>query len=95
MHLIGSIIIGFVVGILARLIMPGKDAMGMILTVLLGIAGSVIATFLGRAAHLYGPDEPAGFIASIVGALIVLGLYNMFRGKRTGGTVVDRDRWAA
>ncbi len=94
MHLIGSIIIGFIIGIMARFLMPGRDPMGFILTTILGVVGSVIATFLGRVAGLYNADEPAGFIASVVGAIIVLAIYHKVGGKR-GLTVSDRDRWAA
>jgi uncharacterized membrane protein YeaQ/YmgE (transglycosylase-associated protein family) len=94
MHLIGAIIIGFIVGLAARFLMPGRDAMGFILTSVLGIVGAVIATYLGRAMGMYGVDEPAGFIASIVGALIVLGLYHAVAGKKST-SIADRDRWAA
>lgn len=96
MHLIGSIIIGFVIGLVARFLMPGRDPMGFILTTLLGIVGSVLATFLGRAAGLYAADDAAGFIASVLGALVVLGIYHAVAGRRhTGSVVSDRDRWAA
>lgn len=65
-------IIGFVVGLIARAVMPGTQSMGLILTSLLGIAGSFIAGFLGQAIGFYAPGQPAGFIASVVGALILL-----------------------
>jgi uncharacterized membrane protein YeaQ/YmgE (transglycosylase-associated protein family) len=65
-------IIGFVVGLIARAVMPGTQSMGLILTSLLGIAGSFIAGFLGQAVGFYAPGQAAGFIASVVGALILL-----------------------
>ena len=66
MSLIGAVIIGSIVGLLAKLIMPGRDPGGFIITAVLGIAGSLLATFLGRTLGFYTPGEPAGFIASIV-----------------------------
>ncbi|WP_140625774.1 GlsB/YeaQ/YmgE family stress response membrane protein [Methylibium rhizosphaerae] len=65
-------LIGFVVGLIARAVMPGTQSMGLILTSLLGIAGAFIAGFLGQAIGFYAPGQPAGFIASVVGALILL-----------------------
>ena len=65
-------LIGFVVGLIARAVMPGTQSMGLILTSLLGIAGSFIAGFLGQAVGFYAPGQAAGFIASVVGALILL-----------------------
>jgi len=81
MSLIWSIIIGFVVGLLARAVMPGNQRMGFILTALLGIAGSLAATFIGQAMGWYAAGEPAGFISSLIGALIVLVLYGLIRRK--------------
>lgn len=72
MTLIWTIIIGFFIGLIARFIMPGRDAMGFIFTTLLGIVGAVLAQFLGQALGLYTQGEPAGFIASVLGALLVL-----------------------
>ena len=96
MHLIGSIIIGFIVGLVARALKPGRDAMGWVLTTVLGVVGSMIATWLGRVAGLYGPDDAAGFIASVVGALVVLGIYTgVTRRRGITTSVTDRDRWAA
>lgn len=65
-------LIGFVVGLIARAVMPGTQSMGLFLTSLLGIAGAFIAGFLGQAIGFYAPGQPAGFIASVVGALILL-----------------------
>jgi uncharacterized membrane protein YeaQ/YmgE (transglycosylase-associated protein family) len=77
MHIIWSLIIGLVVGALAKLVMPGKDPGGMIITILLGVAGAVVAHLIGRAAGWYGPDEPAGFVASILGAVVLLAGYRL------------------
>ena len=79
MGLIWTIIIGFIVGIVARFLMPGRDPMGFVFTTLLGIVGAVVAHFLGQALGWYGPDEPAGFIASVVGAMIILFVARKFR----------------
>ena len=81
MHLIGQIIFGLVVGIIAKLLMPGKDPGGFIVTAILGIVGALVGTFIGRA--LWGADYTAGWIAAIVGTILLLWLYRMFAGKRT------------
>ncbi|HVG26329.1 MAG TPA: GlsB/YeaQ/YmgE family stress response membrane protein [Acidobacteriaceae bacterium] len=81
MHLIGTLIIGLVIGALAKLIMPGKDPGGIIVTIIIGIIGSFIGAFLGRAMGLYQPGQPAGFIMSLVGALILLGIYRLIVGR--------------
>ena len=75
MGIIGTIVIGFIVGVVARFIHPGKDNMGFILTVVLGIVGAFAARFIGQAVGFYGPDESAGFIAAVIGAIIVLVIY--------------------
>jgi uncharacterized membrane protein YeaQ/YmgE (transglycosylase-associated protein family) len=72
-----AIIIGFVVGAVAKLIMPGRDPGGFIITVLLGIAGSVVATWLGRTLGWYHGDQSARFIGSVIGAIIILAIYRM------------------
>jgi uncharacterized membrane protein YeaQ/YmgE (transglycosylase-associated protein family) len=77
MHLIWTIIIGFVAGLVARALMPGDNPMGFILTTLLGIAGSLVATYAGQAMGWYTAGTGAGFIASVVGALIVLFVYGL------------------
>lgn len=77
MHLIGAIIIGFFAGIIAKLLMPGKDPGGFIITTLLGMGGALLATFLGRSFGWYEPNENAGFLASIVGAILILFLYRI------------------
>ena len=78
MAILWTIIIGLVIGAVAKLLMPGKDPGGFIITILLGIAGSFIAEFVGRALHWYSEGEPAGFIAAVVGAIVLLFLYRMF-----------------
>lgn len=77
MHFIGILIIGFVAGLIAKLIMPGRDPGGFIITILIGIAGAFVATFLGQALGWYRPDEAAGFIGAVVGSIVVLALYRM------------------
>lgn len=78
MGILGWILFGLVVGALAKLVMPGRDPGGIIITMLLGIAGAVIGGFTGRALGMYGPNEPAGFLMSFVGAVLLLFLYRMF-----------------
>lgn len=75
---IGAIIIGLLAGLVAKLIMPGRDPGGVIVTILLGIAGALVATYLGQAVGWYGPDQSAGFIGAVVGAIIILFGYRMF-----------------
>ena len=79
MHLIWMCIIGLIAGALAKLIMPGKDPGGILVTMLLGIAGSVVAGFLGRVLGWYEPGEGAGLIMSILGAILILALYRKFK----------------
>jgi uncharacterized membrane protein YeaQ/YmgE (transglycosylase-associated protein family) len=83
MHILATLIIGLVVGALAKLFMPGKDPGGIIVTMLLGIAGSFVAGFLGRAVGLYrDPVSGPGIIASILGAMLLLFLYRLVIGRR-------------
>ena len=72
MSIIGTIIIGLIVGLVARLLHPGKDGLGLITTALLGIAGSVLATFGGQAIGIYRAGEPAGFVGAVIGAIVIL-----------------------
>lgn len=81
MSIIWAIVIGFIVGLVAKFLMPGRDPGGFIVTALLGIVGAVVATFLGQAMGFYAPGEQAGFIASVIGAIVVLFLYGMIRGR--------------
>ena len=82
MAILWTIIIGLLVGVVAKFLMPGKDPGGFIVTILLGIAGSFVAGFLGRAMGWYHEGEPAGFILSVVGAIVLLILYRLFFNKR-------------
>ena len=81
MHYLWVAIIGLIVGALAKLVMPGKDPGGIIITMLLGVAGSFLATFLGRAVGWYNEGDSAGFIASFIGAVLLLFIYRLFRGR--------------
>jgi Predicted membrane protein len=82
LHFIWTIIIGFLAGAVAKLLMPGKDPGGFIITTLLGIAGAVLARYLGMALGLYHDEDSAGFIASVVGAIILLAIYRLFTKRR-------------
>lgn len=79
---IGWILFGVIVGALAKLVMPGRDPGGIIVTMLLGIAGALLGGFIGRSLGWYGPNEPAGFLMSLVGAVVLLALYRMMVGRR-------------
>lgn len=79
MHIIGVIIIGFVVGLIARALMPGKEISGFILTSLLGIGGAVVGQYTGQALGYYTPEQPTGFFMSIIGAMLILLLFHVFR----------------
>lgn len=80
--LIGAIIIGFFAGLIARAIHPGDDKAGFIVTTVLGIIGSLLATYLGRGLGWYDDGEAAGFIMSVIGAIVVLFIYNLVMRKR-------------
>jgi len=79
MHWVWVILIGLVIGALAKLIMPGKDPGGFIVTILLGIAGSFVATWLGRVIGWYREGQSAGFIMSVLGAVLLLAIYHVVR----------------
>jgi uncharacterized membrane protein YeaQ/YmgE (transglycosylase-associated protein family) len=82
MGIIVALVIGLLVGALAKLLMPGRDPGGLLITALLGVAGSLVAFLLGRAAGWYGPNsEGPGIIASVIGALVVLASYRAVRGQ--------------
>jgi uncharacterized membrane protein YeaQ/YmgE (transglycosylase-associated protein family) len=83
MGILGWILFGLIVGALAKLVMPGRDPGGIIVTMLLGIAGAVIGGFVGRALGLYGPGEAAGFVMSFIGAVVLLWIYRIVIGRRT------------
>jgi len=76
------ILFGLVVGIIAKLLMPGRDPGGFIVTILLGIAGALLGGFIGRAMGFYGENEGAGWIISILGAILLLGIYRMMVRRR-------------
>lgn len=82
MHLLWALIIGLVIGALAKLVMPGKDGGGILITMLLGVAGSVVANLIGHAAGWYRAEEGAGLVASIVGAVLLLGVYRLATSRR-------------
>jgi uncharacterized membrane protein YeaQ/YmgE (transglycosylase-associated protein family) len=92
MSFIWALIIGFIVGAVAKFIMPGKDPGGFIVTILLGIVGSEVGTFIGRTVGWYGPNQSARFIGSVVGAVIILAIYRFYLSRRanTGGPVGPR-----
>jgi len=83
MHVLWTLIIGLVIGAVAKLIMPGKDPGGIIITMLIGVAGSFIATYAGRALGWYQEGQSAGFIMSVLGAIVLLGAYHLLRPKTT------------
>jgi uncharacterized membrane protein YeaQ/YmgE (transglycosylase-associated protein family) len=73
------LVIGLIAGVVAKLIMPGKDPGGVIVTILLGLAGSVVAGFLGRSFGLYEPGQMGGVVASVIGAILLLGVYRIIK----------------
>lgn len=79
MHIVWMILMGLAAGIIAKLIFPGRENMGFIMTALLGIAGSFVATYLGQWLKIYQPGQTAGFIGAIVGALVLLFVYSLIR----------------
>lgn len=76
------IVIGGLAGAIAKALMPGRDPGGCIVTILLGIAGALVAGFIGQALHFYGPGDPVGFIGAIIGAFIILFIYRLIAGRR-------------
>jgi len=81
--MIGWIFFGLIVGIVAKLLMPGRDPGGFIVTILLGIVGALLGGFLGQTMGLYGPNEPAGFLMSLLGAILLLWVYRLLIRRRT------------
>jgi len=81
MHIIWTILLGLAAGIIAKFIYPGKENMGWIMTTLLGIAGSFVASYLGQWLKIYEPGQTAGFIGSVVGALVLLFIYGLIKRK--------------
>ena len=83
LHLIGTLIFGLIVGLVAKLFVPGENPGGMIVTILLGMGGAVVGSYLGRALGLYAPGHPAGFIMAVIGAIILLAIYHVAVGGRS------------
>ena len=81
MHFLWTLLIGFVVGIVAKMLTPGPDPSGCLITAGIGIAGAIIASLLGRALNIYPQGHPAGFVASVIGAILLLLAYRALRGK--------------
>jgi len=81
MAILSTLLVGLIVGAIAKLLMPGKDPGGFIITILLGIAGAFIATYIGQAIGWYKAGQPAGWIMSVIGAMILLLLYRLFKRK--------------
>ncbi len=83
MGIIWTIIIGLIIGVVAKFLMPGRDPGGFIITALIGVAGSVLATYMGRSLGFYQLGESAGFIAAVLGAIVLLFAYRLVAGTRT------------
>ena len=81
MTILGWIVFGLIVGAVAKLVMPGRDGGGIIVTMLLGIVGAMVGGFIGRALNMYGPNDAVGFFMATLGAVIVLFLYRMVIGR--------------
>ena len=79
MHLIGTIIVGFIVGVLAKFLHPGRENMGFIMTTLLGIGGAFLSTYIGQALGLYRAGQAAGFIGALIGAILILIIYGFVK----------------
>lgn len=82
LSILGWIVFGLIIGAIAKLLMPGRDPGGIIVTMLLGIVGALLGGFLGRSIGLYGPGEAAGFVMSLIGAIILLLLYRLLVARR-------------
>ena len=80
---LGWILFGLIVGVIAKLVMPGRDPGGLIVTILLGMAGALVGGYIGQVLGWYGPNDNAGFLMSILGAIVLLALYRMLFARRT------------
>lgn len=80
--MIWALLVGLVVGAVAKFVMPGKDPGGIFITMLLGVAGSMLANWIGKNAGMYAQGDSAGFIASVIGAMILLAIYRMVAGRK-------------
>lgn len=85
MSIVGWILFGLIVGVVAKLLMPGRDPGGMIVTILLGITGALIGGFIGRGLGWYGESDPVGFIMAVIGSILVLFVYRQIRGSSSVG----------
>lgn len=83
MGILAWILFGLIVGAIAKLLMPGHDPGGIIVTIVLGIVGALVGGFIGRALGFYGPNQGAGFVMSVIGAVILLAIYRWFVGRRS------------
>lgn len=81
LSILGTIVVGFIVGLIARAVKPGDDKLGWIMTTVLGVVGSLAATYAGEAMGWYAPGQPAGWIASVVGAIVLLVIYGLVKKK--------------
>jgi len=82
MTIIGWILFGFVVGVIGKLLMPGRDPGGFVITILLGIAGALLGGFLGRTLGLYREGDPVGFVMAVIGSIVILAIYRFTVGRR-------------
>lgn len=85
MHIIGWIVFGLVVGIVAKFLMPGRDPGGFVITAILGIVGALVGGYVGRMIGWYGEGDPIGFVMAVVGAIIVLAVYRFTMGRTVSG----------
>jgi len=83
MGILGWIFFGLIVGVVGKLVMPGRDPGGFVVTILLGIAGALLGGFLGRALGMYREDEPAGFIMAVLGSIVLLAIYRVTFARRS------------
>jgi uncharacterized membrane protein YeaQ/YmgE (transglycosylase-associated protein family) len=81
MSILGWIVFGLIVGVVARFLMPGRDPGGFVLTIVLGIVGALLGGFLGRSVGWYQEGDPVGFVMAVLGAIVLLGLYRLFAGR--------------
>lgn len=85
MHIIGWIVFGLIVGIVAKFLMPGRDPGGFVITAILGIVGALVGGYVGRMIGWYGEGDPIGFVMAVVGAIIVLAVYRFTMGRTVSG----------
>jgi uncharacterized membrane protein YeaQ/YmgE (transglycosylase-associated protein family) len=83
MSVLGWILFGLIVGVVGKLLMPGRDPGGFILTILLGIAGALLGGFIGQSLGFYQPGEPAGFVMAVIGSIVLLLIYRLVVGRRS------------